>query len=151
MARLLVILILVLTTVQITGQSIKLVGKASFYANKFDGRLTASGEIFSNQKMTAAHRTLPFGTKVLVTNLSNDRTVLVTINDRGPFIRGRVIDVSQKAAKTLGFYQQGITEVKLEIRSSKTEQDSVLQKQLPLPQLPFKIEYLPTPLVIKAS
>lgn len=93
-------------------------GEASFYANKFDGRKTASGELFDNDKLTAAHRTYAFGTKVIVRNLRNKKTVVVTINDRGPFIKGRIIDVSQKAAKQLGFYHQGIAPVAIKIFSN---------------------------------
>ncbi|GGB84344.1 hypothetical protein GCM10007424_25470 [Flavobacterium suaedae] len=70
---------------------------ASYYANKFNGRKTASGERFSNRKYTAAHKKLPFGTKVRVTNKVNGKSVIVTINDRGPFVRGRHIDLSKKA------------------------------------------------------
>lgn len=70
---------------------------ACYYANKFNGRKTASGERFSNNKYTAAHKKLPFGTKVRVTNLANNKSVVVTINDRGPFTRGRDIDLSRKA------------------------------------------------------
>ncbi|MBF00659.1 septal ring lytic transglycosylase RlpA family protein [Flavobacterium coralii] len=70
---------------------------ACYYADKFNGRKTASGEKFSNSKYTAAHKKLPFGTKVKVTNKANDKSVIVTINDRGPFTRGRDIDLSKKA------------------------------------------------------
>src|SRR5687768_12973546 len=69
-------------------------GIASFYSEKYHGKKTASGQIFDMNKMTAAHRTLPFGQKVRVTNLANNREVVVTINDRGPFVKGRIIDVS---------------------------------------------------------
>src|SRR4249919_962127 len=72
-------------------------GKASYYSDKFDGRKTASGAVFSQHKLTAAHKTLPFGTKVKVTNLSNGKTVKVRINDRGPFVEGRILDLSKKA------------------------------------------------------
>ena len=99
----------------LSAQSYSQSGYASFYANKFEGKTTASGEIFSNEKMTAAHKELAFGTNVKVTNLENQKSVVVTITDRGPFIKGRIIDVSQKAAKKLGFYNQGITFVKIEV------------------------------------
>lgn len=82
-------------------------GEASFYANKFNGRKTANGEIFRQNKLTAAHRTLPFGTVLKVTNLSNGKSVIVRINDRGPFARGRIIDLSKLAAKKLDFIQKG--------------------------------------------
>ncbi|TLX73073.1 septal ring lytic transglycosylase RlpA family protein [Labilibacter sediminis] len=88
-------------------------GKASYYADKFEGRKTASGEIYHHHLKTAAHRTLPFGTMVRVTNLSNNKTVDVKINDRGPFIAGRIIDLSKSAAQEIGAVQKGIVDVKL--------------------------------------
>jgi len=91
------------------------VGKASFYADKFEGSPTASGEKYRASRLTAAHKTLPFGTKVRVTNLANNESVVVTINDRGPFVEGRIIDVSKSAAERLSFFNQGTAEVKLEI------------------------------------
>lgn len=90
-------------------------GKASFYADRFEGQPTASGEKYKNNKLTAAHKSLPFGTKVRVTNLVNGNSVEVIINDRGPYVDGRIIDVSRKAAEELGFINQGITEVKIEV------------------------------------
>src|SRR5436190_8269311 len=78
-------------------------GKASFYADKFEGTPTASGEKYRHNKLTGAHKSLPFGTKVRLTNLANNQTVEVTINDRGPYVEGRVIDVSKSAAEQLGF------------------------------------------------
>jgi rare lipoprotein A len=88
-------------------------GKASYYADKYDGRTTSNGETFRQRKLTAAHKTLPFGTKVKVTNLSNGKSVKVRINDRGPFIAGRIIDLSKKAAKRIDLVQQGVAEVKI--------------------------------------
>lgn len=90
-------------------------GKASFYADKFEGSPTASGEKYRHNKLTAAHKTLPFGTKVRVTNLSNNQTVDVVVNDRGPYVDGRVIDLSKSAAEKLGFVNQGLTDVKIEV------------------------------------
>lgn len=90
-------------------------GTASYYAAKFDGRRTASGERFDNGAMTAAHRTLPFGTLVKVTNVANGRSVIVRINDRGPFTRGRMIDVSRAAASELGLVARGHGMVELAI------------------------------------
>lgn len=87
-------------------------GIASFY---WQGRSTASGERFNPGAMTAAHRSLPFGTKVRVTNLRNGRSVVVRINDRGPFVRGRLIDVSRAAASELGFTGSGVTRVSLAV------------------------------------
>jgi rare lipoprotein A len=90
-------------------------GKASFYADKFEGSPTASGEKYRHSKLTAAHKTLPFGTRVRVTNLSNNQTVDVVINDRGPYVDGRVIDLSKSAAEKLGFINQGLTDVKIDV------------------------------------
>ncbi len=90
-------------------------GKASFYADKFEGMLTASGEKYKHNKLTAAHKTLPFGTKVRITNLTNDKSVEVTINDRGPYVDGRIVDLSRAAAEELGFVNYGLAEVTLEV------------------------------------
>lgn len=90
-------------------------GKASFYADKFEGSTTASGEKYKHSKLTGAHKTLPFGTKVRVTNLANNQSVEVIINDRGPYVDGRIIDVSKSAAEQLGFINQGLAEVNLEV------------------------------------
>jgi rare lipoprotein A len=91
------------------------VGTASFYARRFHGRTTASGVRYDPAKMLAAHRTLPFGTRVRVTNLENHRSVVVTVVDRGPFKRGRVIDLSRGAARELGFVREGLATVRLEV------------------------------------
>ena len=88
-------------------------GSASYYAAKFNGRRTASGETFNNREMTAAHRTLPFGSRVRVTNPSSGESVVVRINDRGPFTRGRMIDVSRAAAEQLGLIAAGHATVEL--------------------------------------
>jgi rare lipoprotein A len=79
----------------------KKTARASYYANKFHGRRTASGRVYDMNKLTAAHKTLPFGTKIRVTNFSNGKTVVVEITDRGPFVRGREIDLSKKAFFTI--------------------------------------------------
>lgn len=89
-------------------------GAASYYHSFFDGRTTANGETFSNQLMTAAHLTLDFGTRVRVTNLGNLKSVIVTINDRGPYVSGRIIDLSRRAAHALGFVHAGLTRVRVE-------------------------------------
>jgi len=90
-------------------------GDASFYGRRFHGRRTANGERFDMNAMTAAHRTLPFGSMVRVTNPANGRSVTVRINDRGPYARGRVIDVSRAAAKKLGMIRRGHAPVELEL------------------------------------
>lgn len=86
-------------------------GQASFYADKFNGRPTSSGEIFDNGALTAAHRTLAFGTILEVRNVKNGRTVRVRVNDRGPFVDGRVIDLSRAAAEALGMIRDGVADV----------------------------------------
>ncbi len=90
-------------------------GKASFYADKFEGRPTASGEKYKHSKLTAAHKTLPFGTKLRVTNIANNQSVEVVVNDRGPYVEGRVIDLSRSAAEELGFVNKGLADVKIEV------------------------------------
>ncbi len=90
-------------------------GKASYYADKFHGRKTASGELYDRDKMTAAHRTLPFGTMCRVTNLANAKSVEVRVNDRGPFSKGRVIDVSYRAMSLLDGIHAGLINVKVEV------------------------------------
>ena len=90
-------------------------GSASYYAAKFHGRRTASGEMFDNRAMTAAHRTLPFGSLVRVTNPANGASVVVRITDRGPFTRGRMIDVSRAAAEELGLIARGHAPVELSL------------------------------------
>lgn len=90
-------------------------GTASFYADKYQGKATASGEIFDMHQLTAAHPRLAFGTIVKVTNTENNRSVLVRINDRGPFVAGRVIDLSLAAAEELRMVKSGLAQVKLEI------------------------------------
>lgn len=90
-------------------------GFASYYGDGFDGRKTASGAIFDKNKLTAAHRTLPFGTKVLVTNMRNGKSVTVVINDRGPFKGGRIIDLSEGAARQIDMIQSGVVPVEIKI------------------------------------
>ena len=90
-------------------------GLAAYYSNRLDGRRTASGQVFDQSKLTAAHPTLPFGTMVKVTNTKNGRSVVVRINDRGPTQPGRVIDVSRAAASKLGMLRAGLVPVKLEV------------------------------------
>ena len=94
-------------------------GKASYYADKFDGRKTSSGEVFHQDKNTAAHKTLPFGTKVTVKNLTNGKTVKVKINDRGPFVAGRIIDLSKSAAKKIDLVTAGVANVEIKYKGRK--------------------------------
>lgn len=90
-------------------------GEASWYGRKFQGRLTASGERFDMNGLTAAHRSLPFGTRVRVVNETNGRSVVVTVNDRGPYIGKRIIDLSRKAAEAIGLRSRGVAVVRLEV------------------------------------
>lgn len=90
------------------------VGFASWYGEDFHGRLTANGETFNMNSLSAAHPSLPLPCNVRVTNLMNHRSIVVRVNDRGPYVGGRVIDVSAKTAKVLGFYDDGLSKVKVE-------------------------------------
>jgi rare lipoprotein A len=89
------------------------IGLASYYADRFHGRPTASGEPYDRRALTAAHRRLPFGSVVQVTHLENGRSVVVRINDRGPFVKGRVIDLSRAAAEKLGMLRAGVVRVQV--------------------------------------
>ena len=91
------------------------IGIASYYGSKFRKKRTANGEIFNMYKVSAAHKTLPLGTKVRVINLKNGKSLTMIINDRGPFAKGRIIDLSYKAAQKLGFVNQGTTKVRIEV------------------------------------
>src|SRR2546428_2660399 len=95
-------------------------GVASWYGPGFHGNRTANGEIYDQYELTAAHRTLPLGTRVMVTNLSNGRAVEVRINDRGPFVGGRAIDLSYAAARTIGMIGPGTVRVRVEVLGSAT-------------------------------
>jgi len=108
-------ILLVFTAIELNAQLNQTKGYASYYANKFEGKTTASGEIYRHENLTAAHRSLPFGTLVKVTNLSNNKSVVVRINDRGPFTEDRLIDLSKSAADSLGFLEQGLAEVEISI------------------------------------
>ncbi len=90
-------------------------GQGSYYADKFNGRPTASGARYRPGYMTAAHNTLPFGTRIRVTNVRNGRSVKVTVNDRGPHAPGRIVDVSRKAARRLDLVRAGVVPVRLEV------------------------------------
>ncbi|MHC8370259.1 septal ring lytic transglycosylase RlpA family protein [Pseudomonas sp. MDT1-85] len=89
-------------------------GVASYYGAKHHGKRTASGERFNKNSLTAAHRQLPFGTRVKITNLNNDRSCVVRVNDRGPYSRGRLIDVSREAAEQLGMLRSGTAKVRVQ-------------------------------------
>lgn len=88
-------------------------GMASFYGNEFQSRKTASGERFDQAKFTAAHRTLPFGTRLRVTNTQNGKSVEVRVNDRGPFVKGRIVDLSSSAFRTIASLNAGVAPVRI--------------------------------------
>jgi len=90
-------------------------GVISYYAHDFQGKETSNGETFNMNDLTAAHRTFPFGTKVRVTNLENNKSVIVRVNDRGPFVEGRIMDLSLGAAKEIGLIKTGTTRARLEV------------------------------------
>lgn len=99
----------------LAGEVVLQKGQASYYHDNLHGNLTASGEPYNRNALTAAHRSLPFGTRIRVTNLDNGKAVTLTVNDRGPFVKGRVVDVSRRAAEDLGLVQQGIVNVSVAI------------------------------------
>ncbi len=114
-----VALLLLLILFTSCGTYITETGKASFYGDKFEGRKTASGAVFSQRKLTAAHKTLPFGTKVKVTNAANGKKVKVIINDRGPFVAGRILDLSKRSAEKIDMVQQGVATVEIRYKKKK--------------------------------
>jgi len=91
------------------------IGIASYYGRKFHKKRTANGEIFNMYKVSAAHKTYPLGTKVKVTNMKNGKSIKLTINDRGPYVKGRIIDLSYKAARKIDFVNQGTTKVRIDV------------------------------------
>ncbi|MBC8175425.1 MAG: septal ring lytic transglycosylase RlpA family protein [Candidatus Marinimicrobia bacterium] len=98
-----------------TRHSNTLIGLASYYAEDFHGKLTANGEVYDMYGLTAAHKTLPLNTIIRVTNLENDKSLILRINDRGPYVKGRILDCSYGAAVKLGFVGMGTTKVKIEV------------------------------------
>lgn len=111
--------------VSVPGPGYTETGIASWYGQEFHGRPTASQEVFDQDDLTAAHRSLPFGTMVLVTNLENGRQVMVKINDRGPFVSGRIIDLSYGAARLLDLVGPGTARVKLEVAGFKAVEEKL--------------------------
>jgi rare lipoprotein A len=95
------------------------VGWASWYGKDFHGRRTASGAVYDMYQLTAAHQTLPLGTAVMVTHLNSGKSVMVTVNDRGPFVKGRIIDLSYAAAQALGMVEEGVARVRVEVFDKK--------------------------------
>lgn len=109
------------------------VGWASWYGKDFHGRRTASGAVYDMYQLTAAHQTLPLGTPVMVTHLDSGKSVMVTINDRGPFVKGRIIDLSYAAAQALGMVEEGVARVRVEVVDKKAAAASS-------PEGPFTIQ-----------
>lgn len=95
----------------------EIIGEASYYSNRLHGRKTSSGELYNMHKFTCAHKTYPFGTVLKVTNLKNNAFIHVTVNDRGPYAKSRIVDLSMAAAKELNMVQSGVARVKVEIMS----------------------------------
>ena len=92
-------------------------GIASYYHDSLHGNKTASGQVYDRNRMSAAHKTLPLGSKVRVTDVKSGKSIVVRVNDRGPFVKGRIIDLSRKAAQELGIVRKGISRVKVEVLS----------------------------------
>lgn len=121
-------------------------GMASYYGDEFDGGATASGESYDKNKMTAAHKTLPMGTKVRVTRLDNKKSVVVKINDRGPYLKGRIVDLSGRAAASLDMIADGTAEVRLEVlgkgakttSTAKPKPSAIAKTEIPKAQVPAK-------------
>jgi len=107
--------LLVILTVAFSALPQVQLGKATFYSKKATGRRTSSGERLHNDSLTCAHRTLPMGTKLKVTNPMNGKSVIVRVNDRGPFVRGRIIDLTRRAANELDIIRQGVAPVEVEV------------------------------------
>ncbi len=133
--RMALVLLMLTTSITLSYSKSKIhYGYSSWYGDRFHGRKTASGEIYNMNKLTAAHRTLPFGTYIKVTNLQNNKSVVVKVNDRGPFKANRIIDVSRKAASKLGFINQGLARVRLEILGRKPKQKATSNNRyIPIP------------------
>lgn len=104
-------------------------GTASYYANKFEGRKTSSGQLFRQDSLTCAHKTLPFGTKLEVRNLSNDSVVVVTVNDRLPKSSSRMVDLTMRAARQLNFVKKGLTKVEIRVLGNKEEEEPTEENQ----------------------
>lgn len=103
------------TLIAQTPKSLPLKGRISYYSDKFQGKKTASGEMFNNNDLTAAHPTLPFNTYIKVTNVANKKSVVVRVNDRGPFTKARILDISKSAAEKLGMMKSGTAIVEVDV------------------------------------
>jgi len=114
-------------------KALQQVGAASWYGEQYHGKITASGEPFDMYDFTAAHATLPLGTFVQVTNLNNGRTVMVRVNDRGPFVKGRIIDVSYNAARILDFLKEGVQRVLLDFEECQRNDGRIISQAEAMP------------------
>ena len=120
------------------------VGMASFYHDYFNGKRTASGEVYDSKKLTAAHKTLPIGTLIKVTNLANEKSIVVRVNDRGPYVQGRILDLSRSAAEQLGYIPAGSAKVSYEgIKKSVIEVNDTVHTA-PLSDLMYMITEIDT-------
>ena len=120
------------------------VGMASFYHDYFNGKRTASGELYNSKKLTAAHKTLPIGTMIKVTNLSNDRSIVVRVNDRGPYSQGRILDLSRAAAEQLGYVANGSARVSCEVINNPVIEIKDTSHTAPLVDLMYMITEVDT-------
>lgn len=121
-AKAIVFVIMAFTTLGLGAQTYK--GKASFYGPGFNGRKCANGQVFDMNKLTCAHKTLPFGTMLKVTNLKNGKSTIVEVTDRGPYVRGRIIDLSKSAAEKIDMIKAGVANVEIEVMKSDNDQAS---------------------------
>ncbi len=135
---------LAFTVAATTTTAIEEYGTASYYSDKFQGKKTASGELYDKNKFTAAHKSLKFGTIILVTRLDNKKSVKVRVNDRGPYIKGRVVDVSRAAAEQLGLIADGHAEVKIEVVNETQPEQPVSSVTTPTPNNPPDLSSLKT-------
>jgi len=115
-----IFLLLIATPIYAKGKKVQ-IGKGSWYGKKFQGKLTANGEHYNMYDFTAAHRTFPFNSMVKVTNIKNGRSVIVRVNDRGPYHGGRIIDLSYLAAKKLGYLKKGVAKLKIQLLYKKSK------------------------------
>ncbi len=131
-------------TFQGIAQSDEYYGVASFYSDEFHGRKTASGEVYNKNKFTAAHKSLPFGTTIRVTRIDNKQSVKVRINDRGPYIKGRIVDLSRVAAERLGILKDGNANVKIEVLGKNVATDDATTAAPPKKTAPTVEKEKPT-------
>lgn len=128
-----------LSTVQLGAQ----VGLSSYYADDFQGRKTASGERYDKNALTAAHKEFPFGTFIRVTRLDNGKSVVVKVNDRGPYFEGYVVDLSRRAAKVLGIIDMGTAKVKVELEKNTSKKEKPIVRNIEIGNLPDDYDEIP--------